>query len=166
MGESRCDDKDVFVTFTSVYSCCLSVASLFQQHAKSISRNTQKVSRATRKKYLAQHAKSISRNTQKVSRATRKKYLAQHAKSISRNTQTHLTQHANVSHATRKTYLKQHDKTHLTQHAKRISRTNLFRFKCCHTDTETADQTRHLTQSQFTDTRTTSPNTDLITPGA
>ena len=37
---------------------------------------------------------------------------------------------------------------------------------CCHTETETADQTFHLTQSQCTDTRPTSPSTDHITPGA
>ena len=35
-----------------------------------------------------------------------------------------------------------------------------------HTETETADQTFHLTQSQFTDTELTSPSTDPITPGA
>ena len=31
---------------------------------------------------------------------------------------------------------------------------------CCHTETEVADQTFHLTQSQCTDTRPTSPSTD------
>ena len=36
---------------------------------------------------------------------------------------------------------------------------------CCHTDIEVADQTFHLTQSQYTDTRPTSPSTDPITPG-
>ena len=37
---------------------------------------------------------------------------------------------------------------------------------CCHTEIEVADQTFHLTQSQHTDTGTTSPSTDPITPGA
>ena len=37
-------------------------------------------------------------------------------------------------------------------------------FTCCHT--EVADQTFHLTQSQYTDTRPTSPSADPITPGA
>ena len=37
---------------------------------------------------------------------------------------------------------------------------------CCHTETEVADQTFHLTQSQYTDTGPTSPRTDPITPGA
>ena len=37
---------------------------------------------------------------------------------------------------------------------------------CCHTEIEVADQTFHLTQSQYTDTGTTSPSTDPITPGA
>ena len=39
-------------------------------------------------------------------------------------------------------------------------------FTCCHTETEVADQTFHLTQSQYTDTGPTSPSTDPITPGA
>ena len=39
-------------------------------------------------------------------------------------------------------------------------------FTCCHTEIEVADQTFHLTQSQYTDTWPTSPNTDPITPGA
>ena len=39
-------------------------------------------------------------------------------------------------------------------------------FTCCHTEIEVADQTFHLTQSQYTDTGTTSPSTDPITPGA
>ena len=39
-------------------------------------------------------------------------------------------------------------------------------FTCCHTETEVADQTFHLTQSQYTDTGPTGPNTDPITPGA
>ena len=37
---------------------------------------------------------------------------------------------------------------------------------CCHTETEVADQTFHLTQSQYTDTGPTSPSADPITPGA
>ena len=37
---------------------------------------------------------------------------------------------------------------------------------CCHTETEIAEQTFHLTQSQYTDTGPTSPSTDLITPRA
>ena len=40
------------------------------------------------------------------------------------------------------------------------------KFTCCHTQIEVADQTFHLTQSQYTDTRPTSPSTDPITPGA
>ena len=39
-------------------------------------------------------------------------------------------------------------------------------FTCCHTETEVADQTFHLTQSQYTDTGPTSPSTDPIMPGA
>ena len=34
---------------------------------------------------------------------------------------------------------------------------------CCHTEIEVADQTFHLTQSQYTDTGPTSPSTDPIT---
>ena len=34
-------------------------------------------------------------------------------------------------------------------------------FTCCHTEIEVADQTFHLTQSQYTDTRPTSPSTTL-----
>ena len=37
---------------------------------------------------------------------------------------------------------------------------------CCHTEIEVADQTFYISQSQYTDTRPTSPNTDPITPGA
>ena len=37
---------------------------------------------------------------------------------------------------------------------------------CCHTEIEVADQTFHLTHSQYTDTGLTSPSTDPITPGA
>ena len=36
----------------------------------------------------------------------------------------------------------------------------------CHTEIEVADQTFHLTQSQYTDTGPTSPSTDPISPGA
>ena len=36
---------------------------------------------------------------------------------------------------------------------------------CCHTEIEVADQTFHLTHAQYTDTRSTSPSTDPITPG-
>ena len=39
-------------------------------------------------------------------------------------------------------------------------------FTCCHTEIEAADQTFHLTQSQYTDTGPTSSSTDPITPGA
>ena len=39
-------------------------------------------------------------------------------------------------------------------------------FTCCHTEIEVADQTFHLTQSQYTDTGLTSPRADPITPGA
>ena len=39
-------------------------------------------------------------------------------------------------------------------------------FTCCHTEIEVADQTFYLTQSQYTDTRPTSPSTDNITPSA
>ena len=39
-------------------------------------------------------------------------------------------------------------------------------FMCCHTEIEVADQTFHLTQSQYTDTGPTSPSTDPIAPGA
>ena len=37
---------------------------------------------------------------------------------------------------------------------------------CCHTETEVADPTFNLTQSQYTDTGPTSPSFDPITPGA
>ena len=37
-------------------------------------------------------------------------------------------------------------------------------FTCCHTETEAADQTFHLTQSQYTDTGPTSPSADPIRP--
>ena len=39
-------------------------------------------------------------------------------------------------------------------------------FTCCHTEIEVADQTFYLTQSQSTDTGSTSPSADPITPGA
>ena len=39
-------------------------------------------------------------------------------------------------------------------------------FTCCHSEIQVADQTFHLTQSQYTDTGPTSPSTDPITPGA
>ena len=39
-------------------------------------------------------------------------------------------------------------------------------FTCCHTEIEVADQTFHLTQSQYTDTGPSSPSADPITPGA
>ena len=39
-------------------------------------------------------------------------------------------------------------------------------FTCCHAEIEVADQTFHLTQSQYTDTGPTSPSADPITPGA
>ena len=39
-------------------------------------------------------------------------------------------------------------------------------FTCCHTEIQVADQTFHLTQSQYTDTGPTSPSADPITPGA
>ena len=45
----------------------------------------------------------------------------------------------------------------------RISSDN---FTCCHTEIEVAYQTFHLTQSQYTDTRPTSPKTDPMMPGA
>ena len=47
-----------------------------------------------------------------------------------------------------------------------ISGTGLLNFTCCHTEMEAADQTFHLTQSQYIDTGPTSPSTDLITSGA
>ena len=39
-------------------------------------------------------------------------------------------------------------------------------FMCCHTEIKVADPTFHLTQSQCTDTRPTSPSTDPITTSA
>ena len=40
------------------------------------------------------------------------------------------------------------------------------KFTCCHTEIEVAYPTFHLTQSQYTDTGSTSPSADPITPGA
>ena len=40
-----------------------------------------------------------------------------------------------------------------------------YNFTCCHTEIQVADQTFHLTQSQYTDTGPTSPSADPITPG-
>ena len=45
-------------------------------------------------------------------------------------------------------------------------RTCLDNCTCYHTETEVADPTFYLTQSQYTDTGPTSPSTDPITPGA
>ena len=42
----------------------------------------------------------------------------------------------------------------------------LDNFTCCHTEIEVADPMFYLTQSQYTDTRPTSPSADPITPGA
>ena len=39
-------------------------------------------------------------------------------------------------------------------------------FTCCHTETEVADPTFYLIQSQYTDTWPTSPSVDPIMPGA
>ena len=39
-------------------------------------------------------------------------------------------------------------------------------FTCCHTEIEVEDQTFYLIQSQYTDTRPTSPSADPIMPGA
>ena len=39
-------------------------------------------------------------------------------------------------------------------------------FTCCHTETHVADQTFFLTQSQYIDTRPTSPSVDPLMPGA
>ena len=39
-------------------------------------------------------------------------------------------------------------------------------FTCCHAETEVADHTFYLTQSQYTDTGPTSPSADPIMPGA
>ena len=39
-------------------------------------------------------------------------------------------------------------------------------FTCCHAEIKAADQTFYLTQSQYTDTGSTSPSTDLVTPSA
>ena len=42
----------------------------------------------------------------------------------------------------------------------------LDKFTCCHSEIEVADQTFYLTESQYTDTGSTSPSTDPISPGA
>ena len=48
-----------------------------------------------------------------------------------------------------------------------ISGSDLLRqFRCCHTEIEVADLTFHLTQSQYTDSRLTTPSADPIAPGA
>ena len=39
-------------------------------------------------------------------------------------------------------------------------------FMCCHTEIEAADPTFYLAQSQYADTRPTSPSADPIAPGA
>ena len=48
-----------------------------------------------------------------------------------------------------------------------MSRERIFtdNCKCCYTETEVADQTFYLTQSQYIDTRPTSPSADPIMPG-
>ena len=40
------------------------------------------------------------------------------------------------------------------------------KFTCCHTETEVADPTFHLTRSQYTDTGPNSPSADPLSPGA
>ena len=53
------------------------------------------------------------------------------------------------------------------QPAKCISGTDFFseNSTCCRTETEAADQTFYLTQSQYTDTGPTSSSADPVTPG-
>ena len=53
------------------------------------------------------------------------------------------------------------------QHAS-VSRGRICSDNCmrCHTEIEVADQTFHLTQSQYADTGPTSPSADPMTPGA
>ena len=46
-----------------------------------------------------------------------------------------------------------------------ISGMNLLNFMCCHSEKDVADQTFYLTQSQYTDTRPTSPSADPIMRG-
>ena len=55
----------------------------------------------------------------------------------------------------------------VAQHAS-VSQGRIYsdNFTCCHTEIEDADQTFHLTQSQFSDTGPTSPSADPTTPGA
>ena len=36
---------------------------------------------------------------------------------------------------------------------------------CCHSETAVADQTGYITQSQYTDTRSTNPSADPMSPG-
>ena len=54
-------------------------------------------------------------------------------------------------------------KQHVSISQGRICSDNFTR---CHTEIEAAEQTFHLTQSQYTDTGLTSPSADPITPGA
>ena len=73
------------------------------------------------------------------------------------HTQTHTHTHTHArAHARARTHTHTHTHTH----------TYLDNCACCHTEIEVADQTFHLTQSQYTDTKPASPNTDPITPGA
>ena len=51
------------------------------------------------------------------------------------------------------------------QHATYLRGGSAENITCCHTELEISDQTFHLTQSLYTDSRPTSPNTDLLTPG-
>ena len=53
------------------------------------------------------------------------------------------------------------------QHAN-VSQGRIYsdKFTCCRTEIEAVDPTFHLTQSQYADTRPTSPSTDPIMPGA
>ena len=41
-----------------------------------------------------------------------------------------------------------------------------YKFTCCHIEEEVADQTFHLTKSQYSDTGPTSPSVDPISPSA
>ena len=47
-----------------------------------------------------------------------------------------------------------------------VSRVCYAKGICCHAETEAADQTFYLTQSQYTDTGPTCPGADPVTPGA
>ena len=53
-----------------------------------------------------------------------------------------------------------------SQHHASVSQTDLHNFTYCHTETEVADQTFRLTQSQYTDTGPTSSSADPMIPGA